>query len=124
MGRKRIYTTEEAKQRNREKSLAYYYAHKEKRLKEIVEWQKKNPEKLKKYMRNYYTKNNEEYERHLVRGKVYRALKKGVIVKSPCENCGAENAEAHHCDYNKPLEITWLCRKCHNDWHKNNISIS
>ena len=28
------------------------------------------------------------------------------------------NVEAHHNDYNKPLEIRWLCRNCHREWHK------
>ena len=37
--------------------------------------------------------------------------------KQPCEICG-EAAEAHHDDYDKPLEVRWLCFKHHREWHK------
>jgi hypothetical protein len=45
-------------------------------------------------------------------------LRRGKIQKLPCENCGEENAQMHHEDYRKPLEVTWLCRKCHLHLHK------
>lgn len=57
------------------------------------------------------------------------ALRNGVLIRpSACEACGDSGTmadgrskiQAHHCDYNKPLEVIWFCQKCHHMWHKNN----
>lgn len=44
-------------------------------------------------------------------------LRDNHIERMPCEICGAK-AEAHHDDYEKPLEVRWLCFKHHREWHK------
>ncbi|UTI65577.1 hypothetical protein NBH00_05050 [Paraconexibacter antarcticus] len=36
----------------------------------------------------------------------------------PCASCGASKVEAHHTDYSKPKEITWLCPTCHGQQHQ------
>lgn len=62
---------------------------------------------------------------------VERAIKKGILIVQNCEICndkdyfkdGRVNIQAHHYDYNKPLEVRWLCQKCHHEWHKNNKAI-
>lgn len=56
---------------------------------------------------------------------VGNAVRDGKLVKSKyCESPYCEHpdgyVEAHHCDYNKPLEVMWLCDRCHKDWHLNN----
>lgn len=45
-------------------------------------------------------------------------LRDNHIQRQPCEICGNKNTEAHHDDYDKPLEIKWLCFNCHRQWHK------
>lgn len=60
------------------------------------------------------------------------AIRMGTVIReSRCQECGGESlfndkrtaTQAHHCDYNKPLDVMWLCQKCHHEWHKNNIAI-
>ena len=53
------------------------------------------------------------------RKKVLRAVKSGKLVKPIlCEDCQQEVfLEAHHEDYNKPLEVKWLCKTCHEKEH-------
>ena len=46
------------------------------------------------------------------------ALNSGKIKPEPCEVCGTlKKIHGHHNDYNKPLEIRWLCRKHHIELH-------
>ena len=45
------------------------------------------------------------------------AIRKGLIIKKPCNVCGHIKSEAHHADYYKPLEIIWLCKKHHLEIH-------
>ena len=57
-----------------------------------------------------------------------RAVKSGAITRpSHCEQCGQieelnhrgqTNIHGHHDDYAKPLEVRWLCRKCHVAHHR------
>jgi hypothetical protein len=53
-------------------------------------------------------------ERYKARNLVNNAIRDGRLIREPCEICG-EKAEAHHPDYQKPLEIRWLCFKHHRE---------
>lgn len=61
-------------------------------------------------------------EKWKARDKVYREVKKGNLIKLPCEVCSDKKAQAHHEDYSKPLDIKWLCFKHHFQLHKNKLS--
>ena len=45
-------------------------------------------------------------------------LRRGKLERKPCERCGSKDSQMHHDDYTKPLEIRWLCRRCHLDLHE------
>jgi ribosomal protein S27AE len=48
---------------------------------------------------------------------VGNAVRNGRLTKEPCLFCGEEKVHAHHRDYSKPLDVIWLCPKCHNRLH-------
>lgn len=50
--------------------------------------------------------------------KVARAIKSGELVREPCIRCGEAKSLAHHEDYDKPLDVMWLCQPCHKQRHK------
>jgi hypothetical protein len=91
-----------------------------------------NPEKVRAYDRerarlpHRVAQRRELYEREWdqhpdrmkARGAVSNAVRDGKLEKRPCAFCGTpEPVEAHHHDYTKPLDVTWLCRPCHRRFH-------
>jgi len=67
--------------------------------------------------KRYIERNPKKRKVHVIVG---NALRDGILVKKPCEVCGDEYVEAHHCDYDKPLEVVFLCPKHHQAWHDKN----
>ena len=63
--------------------------------------------------------------RSMARTAVGNAVRDGRLHKpSQCETCQQEaELHGHHCDYNKPLDVMWLCDPCHKAWHKDNTPI-
>ena len=58
-------------------------------------------------------------KRSYVRRICSKAIKKGELIKPKrCELCNrCSEIEAHHVDYGRPLQVTWLCKKCHTKAH-------
>lgn len=59
-------------------------------------------------------------ERFKARSIVSNAVRSGKLVREKCLKCPSIG-EAHHEDYSKPLNITWLCRKHHSEHHHSKI---
>lgn len=47
---------------------------------------------------------------------VNNAVRDGRLQKLPCMVCG-EKAVAHHPDYERPLDVVWLCQPHHKQAH-------
>jgi hypothetical protein len=75
--------------------IRYSYRCNECNKESVAKWRKKNPIK------------------HKAHRAVYTALRSGFIKKSPCEICGDKKVEAHHIDYEKPLDVIWYCKTHH-----------
>ena len=61
---------------------------------------------------------DERLMRKEARNYLNRLIRKGLMKRSNCEVCGSDkNLEAHHDDYSRPLDVVWLCRIHHDDYH-------
>jgi hypothetical protein len=49
---------------------------------------------------------------------VNNAVRDRRLTRGPCEICGTDqHVHGHHKDYSKPLEVIWLCARCHHRIH-------
>lgn len=70
-----------------------------------------------------YTINFNDVQKHrqriYARRQLTTAIKQGVLERSiTCEMCYKKSrTSGHHVDYGKPLEVIWLCSKCHGKAH-------
>jgi hypothetical protein len=69
-----------------------------------------NKEKRNIYNRAWKAKNKHKINAHYL---VRMAVREGLLIKMVCKKCSNPNTEAHHPDYNKPLQVIWLCRFHH-----------
>lgn len=60
-------------------------------------------------------KNHIKRAAHIIFG---NARRDGKVTAKPCEICGDIKVDGHHDDYEKPLDVRWLCRKHHAEHHK------
>ena len=111
-------------EKNRERARKYHYAHKEDNNRRSLAYRYAHLEELRERDRKRkikYTGKNRV--RSIAHAKLWKALATGRLIKQPCEVCGSHDVEAHHTNYNNPLDIKWLCPVHHKEWHKNNQPI-
>lgn len=86
------------------------------KCKECFRKKKQRPEAIYRRHIRYVAKNP---IKHKARALFRAAILSGKILRATsCEVCGAcSSIQGHHPDYNKPLEVIWLCRPCHHAEH-------
>ena len=90
-----------------------YLANRQLVLDRNAKWVKDNPERRAEIRAKGDREQKAKHpERIKARQAVYRAIKTGRLVKEPC-HCGETEVQGHHEDYSKPLDVEWLCAKCH-----------
>ncbi len=120
--------------------LHYYYKHNQMKdghlnkckkcsKKDAMDHRANNIEKCREYDRErfqtehrkkYHTKKTKEHrlrhpEKYKARTWVSNALRDRRLIKQACCVCGSLNSTAHHEDYNKPMEVVWVCQKHHRE---------
>jgi hypothetical protein len=46
------------------------------------------------------------------------AIRDGKLERQPCQMCGSqENVHKHHRNYSRPLDVIFLCARCHHRLH-------
>lgn len=110
-------------------NLAYDRAHPEKKLARSRRYDAMHRDEHRAYSLAHYAENR---DRHLLWARVHRdpesqeykahmqfsyRRRVGLLVPQPCEVCGETVVDGHHDDYEKPLEVRWLCRSHHKLHH-------
>lgn len=96
--------------RNRADKVEYYRQYDVKRYQSDPSVRKR----INSSSRRWREKNPDKYKAH---NAVSNAIRDGKLRKSSCEVCGAKYVHGHHDDYNKPLEVRWLCAVHHREHH-------
>jgi hypothetical protein len=97
----------------------YYANNTAEHIATVLKYQK--TEKGKSAMRRKLEKyHNKHPHRKQVNTNLNIAVKAGLVIRGVCEVCKGKTTHGHHDDYNKQLEVRWLCPKHHSAWHKVN----
>lgn len=104
---------------HREELVSVRYEQRQ-RHKERIRAYKKSP-KGKAVAKRTVAKNlNAEKSR-----KYYMKRKYKLVIPDHCQRCEeTANLEAHHEDYNKPMDVIYLCKRCHTDEHMINTPLN
>ena len=96
-------------------------SHRNKNLEKVREYDRvrgKIPERIKAQVEINKAWRAEDSRRVVAHSAVSRAIREGRLDRNPCVRCGEAKSVAHHEDYDKPLEVMWLCQPCHKQRHK------
>ena len=96
--------------KNRAENVEYYREYDRKRYREDPSFKQRIAETTRRWNKS----NPLGYKAHYLLG---NAIRDGRLKKGVCEICGDKNVHGHHDDYNKPLDVRWLCPAHHRQHH-------
>ena len=99
----------------RAQSLRYRYANLEKVQAKHREYLRANWGRTQENLKRVKERSPEKV---LARSRMNNAIRKGILARLPCEKCGDPKSQGHHDDYSKPLEVHWMCHRCHMQEHR------
>lgn len=105
---------EEKVEEKKKRDATRYELIKDKRKAQFKEHYQRN---RARYYANAKKMNEEHPEKKKARVTLINAVVQGKIKRLPCAICGEKKVQGHHYDYNKPLEVIWLCIKHHKALH-------
>lgn len=108
--------------KSKKEYLNWYREYRKKRREELRKynrkynkvWRERNPERHYKLQAEIRKRFPEKYH---ARKLLMYAVKIGNIKRGRCEICKKPNAQGHHEDYNKPLDVRWFCHLHHAEFH-------
>lgn len=105
-----------------------YLANREKEIAAAAAWMAANPERVLASRKRRYWEDSEIQQRTKTRSILNKGVRAGRSARPDhCEECGSEGQpykdgraqiQAHHTDYSNPYAVTWLCRDCHREAHR------
>jgi hypothetical protein len=98
----------------------WYAKNRERVLTQIADRRKAGS--LAAYERERYNTDEQFRKRKKARNAVSIRLKRGTMKRQPCEVCGAPEGHAHHEDYDRPLDVRWLCETHHRAVHGERVA--
>lgn len=118
------------KERLKKQKHEWYLANRERIIARDAEYKRINKDLINQKRKSYPSYKNHarirKYEPIKLRARwmIQTHLRRGKIKRLPCQICGELKAQAHHEDYNKPLDVIWLCAKHHADLHKGVLKLN
>lgn len=98
-----------------------------KRREQYSEYERmRNQDEQRKEMRLQYQR--ERRAKHPDKYRAWQAISYALrykkIQRESCKFCGNPKSQAHHHDYSRPLDVVWVCFKCHREKFHNQVVIA
>lgn len=84
---------------------------------------RKHRARAREYENTKYHYDPDFNKRKRARNAVNIRLRRGTMERGACEVCGSAESQAHHDNYDKPLEVRWLCELHHRALHGEHTAV-